>query len=201
MLFKLLLLTIVFLPAKNAIPNIDDVHYVYKIEINHLYNKEDGFEYYDQIILWRKYSDEELFSKENTNGLALEACHYLRLHHFGSKTWKKMNLHVVDWKPLDKKVYRRKLNKRELEAAIAHWKQVHPTLPFPGHIGRWVGGPLVPSRCDKGYHIFFKKEDGGIRTIISKEYVETSTPYDPELIDRNIWPLNVRDKPLLGPKK
>jgi len=186
----LALLSIFFLlHPNNSTVTIEKV-YVDTIEINHMYN-EYGLEYFDQIILWREYSRKELNNRENVESpQSFEAYQRLCLH------WKVRHLtkHVVDWKTLKRDIYRRPLTKKEQKILESYLDRIGVTW-FSEHIGIWIGGPLIPHKYSDGtYRTTIHLNKKKLLQIIAKNYVETQTHYDPEMLDRACWPRTVRDR-------
>ena len=153
------------------------------IELNHYQSVSGSFESFDQIILWKKYSRQPTIEDRHK----LEDPYYH--HHVDGFIY-----HAIVWIQLPKN-YRRDYTVHELFNLRSQWTKARPGQTFPNFGRRWIGGPMVPKKnltTNQYYFVWFDDPSDVLRKIVSKQYRETTTLYDPERADLIHWPKTLR---------
>ena len=153
------------------------------IELNHYQSEIDNFKTFDQIILWKKYSRQPTIEDRHK----LEDPYYH--HHTDGFIY-----HAIVWIRIPKN-YRRDYTVRELFSLREQWVKDCPGQTFPSFGKKWLGGPMVPKKnwtTNQYYFVWFDEQSNILRKIVSKQYRETTTLYDPERADAAHWPKMMR---------
>jgi len=147
-------------------------HEVDVLELNHSYSKSGEFRF-DQVILWKwdTYYDEGPHRE----------------------------LKVVDWYLVTQ--YREQLTKEERhKKTLEFHKQLVKELGkgadvnAPPYTPKFHGGPLVPRYDHYGKYWFVLVFRNGVyHKIYGRSYKETSTAYDPEVRNRQYFPIESRE--------